>query len=405
MSGSPIRIQDVSHAIGETEVIRGLSFEIRQGEFVAIIGPSGCGKTTMLNMIAGDDRPVSGRIEVDGHVRMVYQQDGLFPWLTVAGNIALGLRNLTDDGERRRQASDLLSLIRLEGFGDHYPHQLSGGMRQRVELARALAGDSDILLLDEPFSALDYLARLRMRDELARILHERPRTVVLVTHDIEEVAQLADRAIVLTERPAQIRRELSISLRRPRWADSSTSRPGDGGPSGRVGPSGSGGGVQLEREVVSMFRSAGARWLTGLIVFYAVLFLMRFKPWQSGRPGDENGRSTPARSLRSASSVTCHLTCSVTETTTTPAVPPVRENGRRFTDFPTIVESMKAGRLEASFMITPAGDGSRGDPVKILYLGHRDGSTVVARSDLAARSLAICAARPRHTSNTAINTW
>lgn len=216
MNDTPIRLLDVSHTIGETEVLRGLSLEIRHEEFVAVIGPSGCGKTTLLNLLSGDDQPTTGRIERHGHVRMVYQQDGLFPWQTVAENIALGLRNLKDDGERHRQVSDLLSLIRLEGFGDHYPHQLSGGMRQRVELARAVAGDSDILLLDEPFSALDYLARLRMREELARILHERPRTVVLVTHDIEEASQLADRVIVLTERPAQIRRELSISLRRPR---------------------------------------------------------------------------------------------------------------------------------------------------------------------------------------------
>ncbi len=147
---------------------------------------------------------------------MVYQQDGLFPWQTVEQNIALGLRSLADDRERQKQIAELLQLIRLEGFGESYPHQLSGGMRQRVELARALAGASDILLMDEPFSALDYLSRLRMRQELSRILHERPRTVVLVTHDIEEAAQLADRVIVLSERPAQIRAELRIQAARPR---------------------------------------------------------------------------------------------------------------------------------------------------------------------------------------------
>jgi NitT/TauT family transport system ATP-binding protein len=147
---------------------------------------------------------------------MVYQADGLFPWKTVAQNIALGLRHLSSEKERRRQIDGMISLIELGGFEHHYPHQLSGGMRQRVELARALSGDSDILLMDEPFSSLDYLARLRMRQELARLLRELPRTVVLVTHDIEEAAQLADRVIVLTGRPAQIRRELSIRAARPR---------------------------------------------------------------------------------------------------------------------------------------------------------------------------------------------
>jgi NitT/TauT family transport system ATP-binding protein len=183
---------------------------------VAVVGPSGCGKTTLLNLLSGYDRPSSGVISREGHVRMVYQQDGLFPWLTVEENIALGLRQIGDEKERERQVAEMINLIRLKGFENHYPHQLSGGMRQRVELARALAGDSDILLLDEPFSALDYLTRLRMRQELARLLRERPRTVALVTHDIEEAAQLADRVIVLTERPAQIRFELSIAAPRPR---------------------------------------------------------------------------------------------------------------------------------------------------------------------------------------------
>lgn len=216
VSVPPLQLDRVTRSFGTLEVLRDLSLTIRQGEFVAIIGPSGCGKTTLLNLLSGSDQPTSGSIVRAGQTRMVYQQDGLFPWQTVAENISLGLRHLRSSSERDQQVRELLRLIRLEDFGEHYPHQLSGGMRQRVELARALAGQSDILLLDEPFSALDYFTRLRMRQELSRMLQERPRTVVLVTHDIEEAAQLADRVLVLSERPAQILDELSVSTPRPR---------------------------------------------------------------------------------------------------------------------------------------------------------------------------------------------
>ena len=216
MNGNALELQKLSRSFGTVEVLRELSLGIKRGEFVAVVGPSGCGKTTLLNLLSGYDQPSSGAIMREGRVRMVYQQDGLFPWLTVAENIALGLRQIKSEAERAKQIAEMVRLIRLEGFEQHYPHQLSGGMRQRVELARALAGEADILLLDEPFSALDYLTRLRMRQELARILHERPRTVALVTHDIEEAAQLADRVIVLSERPAQIRSEFWIDVPRPR---------------------------------------------------------------------------------------------------------------------------------------------------------------------------------------------
>ena len=212
----PLLLRHISHSYGRLRVLEDISLEVKQGEFVAIVGPSGCGKTTLLNLLSGFDQPTSGAIERKGESRMVHQKDGLFPWLTVSENIALGLRRIKDVERRQKQVEDLLGLIRLETFEDSYPHQLSGGMRQRVELARALAGSSDILLLDEPFSALDYLTRIHLRQEVARILHERPRTVVLVTHDIEEAAQLADRVIVLGYRPAQVRYELSIKTARPR---------------------------------------------------------------------------------------------------------------------------------------------------------------------------------------------
>lgn len=216
MSDKMISVQNVNHSYGTVEVLKHVNLDIHKGEFVAIVGPSGCGKTTLLNLISGYEKSVSGSIKRNGELRMVYQQDGLFPWLTVNENIGLGLRHLKDKTEKKRQVNEAIELIGLQGFEHHYPHQLSGGMRQRVELARALSGESDVLLMDEPFSALDYLTRLKMRNELVRLLKERPRTVILVTHDIEEAAQLADRIIPLTTRPATIISETKISLEKPR---------------------------------------------------------------------------------------------------------------------------------------------------------------------------------------------
>jgi NitT/TauT family transport system ATP-binding protein len=216
MKDRPLSVEEASVSFGSVEVFRHLSLEIFRGEFVAVVGPSGCGKTTLLNLFSGFLKPSSGSVQCSGRVRMVYQHDSLFPWQTAAQNIALGLRDLSSQAERERQLKEMLRLINLEEFAEHYPHQLSGGMRQRVELARALAGDTDILLLDEPFSSLDYLTRLRMRRELARMLEELPRTTVLVTHDIEEAAQLADRILVLSDRPARICRELRVAIPRPR---------------------------------------------------------------------------------------------------------------------------------------------------------------------------------------------
>lgn len=211
-----LQLDGVSHSFGPVKALEGLSFSVCHGEFVAIVGPSGCGKTTLLNLLSGTYQPTTGRVERQGKMRTVYQQDGLFPWLTVAENISLGLGELKHPKEQAQHLNELLNLIKLESFRDHYPHQLSGGMKQRVELARALAGESETLLMDEPFSALDYQTRLRMRRELLRMLDERPRTVIFVTHDIEEAAQLADRVLVLTERPGRISRELPIDAPHPR---------------------------------------------------------------------------------------------------------------------------------------------------------------------------------------------
>lgn len=215
MADNPVRLSHLSHAFGAVPVLSDISLEVSAGEFVAIVGPSGCGKTTLLNLLSRHDTPQVGSVETSGTVRRVYQQDSLFPWLTVADNIRLGLRGQSET-DQDGQVRELLTLVRLDEFAGHYPYQLSGGMRQRAELARALAGHADVLLMDEPFSSLDYQTRLRMRRELVRLLQSRPCTVVLVTHDIEEAAQLADRVVVLSERPAHVQCELSIALPRPR---------------------------------------------------------------------------------------------------------------------------------------------------------------------------------------------
>jgi NitT/TauT family transport system ATP-binding protein len=211
-----LRLDGVTVTFGTVSVLDGIDVEVRDGEFVALVGPSGCGKTTLLNVCSGWLTPSDGMVDRPARLRMVFQQDGLFPWLTVRENILLGLEQVTDRAERKRRSDALLDLIGLQAFASVYPHQLSGGMRQRVELARALGGDTPLLLMDEPFSSLDYLTRLKMRREVARILREQPRTVVLVTHDIEEAAQLADRVLVLSERPARVRDEIVLDVPRPR---------------------------------------------------------------------------------------------------------------------------------------------------------------------------------------------
>lgn len=215
----------LSFQFGNSEVIRSLSLRIFEGEFVALVGPSGCGKTTLLKLLSGQIETQIGSIVRHGESRTIYQQGALLPWLTVTENIQLGMRNLP---EKEKETRSLIQLIQMEGFENHYPHQLSGGMKQRVELARALCGHSDMLLMDEPFSAVDYLTRVQLRQQLVRILAERPRTVLFVTHDIEEAAQIADRVLVLTARPLQVHSEIAIHAPKPRdttsWAVIDASR-------------------------------------------------------------------------------------------------------------------------------------------------------------------------------------
>jgi ABC-type nitrate/sulfonate/bicarbonate transport system ATPase subunit len=211
-----LELTGVGFDYGAVKVIDGLDLDVEKGELVCCVGPSGCGKTTLLALLGGHLAPTRGTIERRGQSRTIYQDGGLFPWLTVRENIALGLPRGMAPAARAAKIDDWLGVTNLREFADHYPHQLSGGMRQRVELGRALAAETDILLLDEPFSALDYQTRQRMRRELSATLAARPRTVVFVTHDIEEAVQLGDRVVVLGARPAHVKKILPLPPGRPR---------------------------------------------------------------------------------------------------------------------------------------------------------------------------------------------
>jgi NitT/TauT family transport system ATP-binding protein len=213
---SILSLHGVGFDYGTNVVIDGLDLEVARGELVVCVGPSGCGKSTLLALLGGHLPPTRGTLRRDGQSRTIYHDGGLFPWLTVRENIVQGLPRGTPAAARDQKVKDWLEITRLAEFAGHYAHQLSGGMRQRVELARALAAETDILLLDEPFSALDYQSRNRMRKELVATLAERPRTVVFVTHDIEEAVQLGDRVVVLGARPANVRRVLELPPGRPR---------------------------------------------------------------------------------------------------------------------------------------------------------------------------------------------
>jgi len=206
-------------------VLKDVSFTAADGEFVAIVGPSGCGKTTFLRVLDGLAAADGGSIALDGRPiagpgpdrGFVFQSDSLLPWRTVAGNIGFGLElQRRDRATARRMVSDLVRLVGLEGFERYYPHQLSGGMRQRVNLARALAIDPGVLLMDEPFAALDAQTRELMQAELLRIWAEAHKTVVFITHQIDEAVYLADRVVVFSARPSVVKATISVDIPRPR---------------------------------------------------------------------------------------------------------------------------------------------------------------------------------------------
>jgi NitT/TauT family transport system ATP-binding protein len=205
------------------EVLQAVDLEVREGEFVCILGPSGCGKSTLLNIMGGFLPATSGTVQIDGERVagpdprriFVFQERGVFPWLTVEGNIGFGLFALPAD-ERARRIAHYVRLVGLSGFETTYPQELSGGMKQRVEVARALAVNPDVLYLDEPFGALDSITRLVMRGELLRIWESEKNTILFVTHDIDESVQLADRVVVMSTRPARIQRIVDIDIPHPR---------------------------------------------------------------------------------------------------------------------------------------------------------------------------------------------
>ena len=209
----------------DVHALKAIDLEIAQGEFVCLLGPSGCGKSTLLNAVAGFSPPTAGTIFVDGAAitdpgpdrGMVFQEYALFPWMTVEENIAFGLQiKKVAKPDIRSKVDGLLAMLHLEDFRKRYPKDLSGGMRQRVAIARVLALDSPILLMDEPFGALDALTRRNLQDELLRLWLELRKTILFVTHSIEEALYLADRTVVMTYRPGTLKRDLAIDLPRPR---------------------------------------------------------------------------------------------------------------------------------------------------------------------------------------------
>ncbi|MDQ0408660.1 NitT/TauT family transport system ATP-binding protein [Streptomyces sp. DSM 40167] len=215
------RIEHVSKSFagpaGQQLVLDDITLDVAPGEFVTLLGASGCGKSTLLNLVAGLDRPSTGEITTDGRPALMFQEHALFPWLTAGKNIELALKlRGVPKTERRDKAEELLELVRLSGAHGKRVHELSGGMRQRVALARALAQESKLLLMDEPFAALDAITRDVLHDELTRIWRETQLSVLFVTHNVREAVRLAERVVLLSSRPGRIARQWTVGLPQPR---------------------------------------------------------------------------------------------------------------------------------------------------------------------------------------------
>jgi NitT/TauT family transport system ATP-binding protein len=231
-----VQLENVTHTFikgkgedrQETCAIKGANFEVKKGEFFVMLGPSGCGKTTLLRLMHGLLKPRRGTIKIDGEVvkgpkrdrAMVFQTFSLFPWKNTIDNVAFGLELAgIQEGERRKTAQKYVDLVGLTGFERHYPHELSGGMKQRVGIARALVMDPKILLMDEPFGFLDALTRMTLQTELLHIWSSLKKTIVFITHDLDESIYLADRVVLLKSRPASVKTIYPIDLPRPRTHD------------------------------------------------------------------------------------------------------------------------------------------------------------------------------------------
>ena len=221
---SAVSVREVTKAFGSAShpiiALDRISVDVRPGEFLCIVGASGCGKSTLLNLVAGLDEPTAGHVSADGRPGLMFQDHALFPWLTVRGNIQLALRLAgVPKKERHDRASDLLRMVHLKGMGGRRPHELSGGMRQRAALARALGQQTKVLLMDEPFGALDAITRDILHDELERVWLETGVTVMFVTHNVREAVRLGDRILVLSSRPGKVVAEFPVDLERPRRLD------------------------------------------------------------------------------------------------------------------------------------------------------------------------------------------
>lgn len=228
MNDTMISIEGISKSFGAFQALQNVNLQIPRGEFLVVLGASGCGKSTLLNLITGFEKPTEGRIvvngrevrDVDPHCGMVFQQYALFPWLTVAENVAFGLKMRgVGASQRRETAQKFIEMVGLKGFENAYPKALSGGMRQRVSIARVLANDPDVILLDEPFAALDAMTRQVLQEELTRIYEQSGKTIVFITHSIDEALLLSSRMVILSARPGRVACDLPNDLPYPRNAD------------------------------------------------------------------------------------------------------------------------------------------------------------------------------------------